>query len=93
MEAALEAGAEDFQADEHGYEVLTDPAQFESVHRAIESRGISCESAAVTAIADRTVPLTDTATADAVSRLLDALDDHDDVQQVYSNAEFPPERT
>jgi len=86
MELAVEAGAEDFRADEHGYEVLTDPAHFEAVHRAIEARGITCESAAVTALPDLTVPLPDEATREAVDKLVEALDDHDDVQQVFSNA-------
>jgi len=92
MGIAVEAGAEDFKADEEGYEILTAPADVESVHRAIEGKGIVCEAAEVTALPDLTVPLTDEATIRAVSRLLESLEDHDDVQQVYSNAEFPADR-
>jgi YebC/PmpR family DNA-binding regulatory protein len=88
MEVALEAGAEDFKTEEEGYEILTAPADFESVHKAIEAKGIACESAEVTAIADLTVPLQDASSRGTVARLLEALDDHDDVQQVYSNAEL-----
>ena len=91
LETVLRAGAEDLRTDEHGYEVLTDPARFEAVHQAIEAQGIACESAEVTAIPDLTVPLQDAATRDAVAGLLEALDDHDDVQQVHSNAAFPPD--
>lgn len=91
MELALEAGADDFRADEQGYEILTTPADFEAVHQAIDARGIRCEVAEVTALADLTVPLRDETTIRAVSRLLEALEDQDDVQQVYSNAEFPAE--
>ncbi|SRR5213594_325380 len=84
MEAALEAGAEDFKAEPEGYEILTDPAGFEAVHKAIEAKGIKPEAAAVTYLPTMTVPGTD-----AVSRLLELLEDHDDVKEVYSNAEFP----
>lgn len=91
MEIALEAGAEDFKVDEGGYEVLTEPGAFEAVHKAIEEKGISCEVAQVTSLPELTVKLEDAKTAAAVRRLLEALDDHDDVQSVYSNAEFPEE--
>src|SRR5882757_5931277 len=47
MEAALEAGAEDFKAEPEGYEILTDPAHFEAVHRQLEAKGVKCVSADV----------------------------------------------
>jgi YebC/PmpR family DNA-binding regulatory protein len=84
MEVALEAGAEDFKAEPEGYEILTDPASFEAVHKAIEAKGIKPEAASVTYLPTMTAPGTD-----AVSRLLELLEDHDDVKEVYSNAEFP----
>lgn len=84
MEAALEAGAEDFKAEPEGYEILTDPATFEAVHKAIEARGIKPAAAAVTYLPTITAPGTD-----AVGKLLELLEDHDDVKEVYSNAEFP----
>ncbi len=88
MEVALEAGAEDFKADPNGYEILTEPGQFEAVHKQIEAKGIKPAVAEVTALASVTVPLDETAAA-AVNKLLDALEDHDDVKEVNSNAEFP----
>lgn len=91
MEVALEAGAEDFRSEEQGYEILTKPADFEAVHKAIEGKGIRCEAAEITAVPDLTVPLSATSEINVVSRLLESLEDHEDVQQVYSNAEFPPE--
>jgi len=91
MEVALEAGADDFKTEDQGYEILTAPADFESVHKAIEAKGVPCEAAEVTAVADLTVPMKDQAVINAVSRLLEALEDQDDVQQVFSNAEFPSE--
>ena len=89
MELALEAGAEDFKAEAEGYEILTDPANFEKVHGQLEARGIKCEVAGVTELPSVTVPLPDPQTASAVTRLIEALEEHDDVKEVYSNAELP----
>ena len=88
MEIALEAGAEDFRADEQGYEIITEPAKFEAVHKALEQRGIKCEVAEVTELPITTVPLQDPEAIAAVNRLIEALEEHDDVKEVYSNAEF-----
>jgi YebC/PmpR family DNA-binding regulatory protein len=89
MEVALEAGAEDFKAEPEGFEILTDPAHFEAVHKAIEARQIKPAAAAITHLPTLTVPLTDPAAVAAVTRLLEQLEEHDDVKEVYSNAEFP----
>jgi YebC/PmpR family DNA-binding regulatory protein len=89
MEVALEAGAEDFKAEPQGYEIITEPAQFEAVHKQIEAKGIKPAAAEVTALPSVTVPLQEPAAVAAVSRLVDALEDHDDVKEVYSNADFP----
>ncbi len=89
MELVLEAGAEDFRTDEEGFEVLTDPSRFEAVHKAIESKGIKAASAEVTWLPSLTVPLTDPKAVEETSRLIDLLEEHDDVKDVYSNAEFP----
>ena len=88
MEIALEAGAEDFKADDDGFEILTDPAHFEPVHRALEQKGLKCDVAEVTSLPTVMVPLNDAGATAAVSKLIDALEDHDDVKEVYSNAEF-----
>lgn len=88
MEVALEAGAEDFKAEPEGFEILTEPASFEAVHKAIEAKGFKCASASVTHIPTLTVPLTDADASAAVSKLIESLEDHDDVKEVYSNAEF-----
>lgn len=89
MELALDAGAEDFKAEPEGYEILTDPARFETVHKQLEARGIKCIVAEVTSLPTLTVPLSDAAAVAAVNRLMDALEDHDDVKDIYSNAAFP----
>lgn len=90
MEVALEAGAEDFKAEAEGYEILTEPAAFEAVHKQVEGKGIKCAAAQVTWLPDMPVVL-DKAAAAPVSRLIEALEEHDDVKEVYSNAEFPDE--
>lgn len=91
LAAALEAGAEDLKTDKTDvYEVWTSPEAFLKVREALEARGISMESAEITRIPKTTVPL-DAKSAPAVLRLVDALDDHDDVQNVYANFEVDEE--
>ena len=92
MELALEAGAEDFKADEHGYEILTEPGNFEAVHKQIEAKGINATAAEITSLPTITVPLAEAAAIGAVNKLIEALEEHDDVKEVYSNAEFPGKR-
>jgi YebC/PmpR family DNA-binding regulatory protein len=89
MELALDAGAEDFTADPEGYEIITEPANFEAVHKALEARNLKPAMAGVTAIPMVTVPLQGEQTTAAVNRLIDTLEDHEDVKEVYSNAEYP----
>jgi YebC/PmpR family DNA-binding regulatory protein len=91
MEVALEAGAEDFKAEPQGYEIITDPGHFEAVHKQIEAKGLKPAVAEVTALPTLSVPLQDERSIAEVNRLIDALEDHDDVKEVYSNAEFPDE--
>jgi YebC/PmpR family DNA-binding regulatory protein len=89
MEVALDAGAEDFKAEPQGYEIITDPAHFEAVHRQIEAKGIKADAAGVTELPTVTVPLANDQAVAVVNKLIDALEDHDDVKEVYSNAEQP----
>ena len=89
MELALEAGAEDFKADANGYEIVTEPSSFESVHKQVEARGIKAVAAEVTSLPTVTVPLNGEPAVAAVNKLIDALEEDDDVKEVYSNAEFP----
>jgi YebC/PmpR family DNA-binding regulatory protein len=86
MEVALEAGADDVITDDEGaIEVLTDPAAFEAVKNALEAAGLAPELAEVTMRAENTIDLTGD---DAVKmqKLLDVLEDLDDVQDVFHNA-------
>jgi YebC/PmpR family DNA-binding regulatory protein len=84
MELAVEAGAEDFRAEPEGFEILTEPAHFETVLKAIESKNIKPAAAEVTSLPTLTVPVAEPA---AVQKLIDLLEEHDDVKEVYSNAE------
>ena len=89
MEVALDAGAEDFKAEPQGYEILTAPAQFEAVHKQIEAKGVKCDAAEITSLPAVTVPLHGEPAIAVVNRLIDALEEHDDVKEVHSNVEFP----
>jgi len=89
MELALEAGAEDFKAEPQGFEILTEPANFEVVHKQIEAKNIKCEAAEITSLPAIMVPLSGEPTIAAVNRLIEALEEHDDVKEVHSNADFP----
>ena len=88
MELVLEAGAEDFKAEPLGYEILTAPGNFEAVHKQIEAKGIKCEVAEITSL-PTTMTLLTNETSVAVNKLIEALEEHDDVKEVFSNAEFP----
>jgi transcriptional/translational regulatory protein YebC/TACO1 len=88
MEAALEAGAEDvITDDEGGIEVLCGPGEFSAVRSALERAGLKPAVAEVTMRAQTCTALAG-AEAQAMQKLLDALENLDDVQQVYTNAEF-----
>jgi YebC/PmpR family DNA-binding regulatory protein len=89
MELALDAGAQDFKAEPEGYEILTHPAHFEAVHRQIEAKGIKPEAAGVAWLPTQTVPVGAGHAAAAVSRLIEALEEHDDVKEVHANADLP----
>ena len=84
MEIAMDAGAEDFSADEDAFEITADPADFNAIEQALADKGIETASAEITQVPDTTVALND-ADAEKLQKLLDALDEDDDVQNVYDN--------
>lgn len=90
MEIALEAGAEDVAQSDGAWEVTCETGDFMNVRQAIEAAGIKPDSAEITMIPLNTVAC-DAELAGKVMRLLDELEDHDDVQKVYSNADIPDE--
>jgi YebC/PmpR family DNA-binding regulatory protein len=85
LELALEAGADDMETDaEDTYEVRTSPARLESVRQALAAAGVPIREAEITKVAASTVAV-DESHASQLLRLLDALEEHDDVQKVFSN--------
>lgn len=88
MEAALEAGAQDIEFDEGSAEVLTEPADYAAVYEALVAAGFTPDESEVTMRAENLSPVS-AEDADKVMRLIDMLEELDDVQSVVSNAEFP----
>jgi len=90
MTLALDAGAEDFKSDDKNYEIFTSPQDFEKVKKAIDDKGIKCQDAEVTMIPSSTIKVNG-GDAKQVLGLIEALEEHDDVQQVYANFDIPDE--
>ena len=84
MNIVLEAGAEDLRDDGETWEILTEPSAFEAVHEAVKKAGIMPESASVAMIPQNYIKL-EGSQANTMIRLMEALEDQDDVQNVYSN--------
>jgi len=92
MERALEVGAEDFQEEDDGYLILADPKDFAAVKEGLEAgEGIVLERSEITMIPKNTVTL-DSEKASRVLALMEELDDHEDVQNVYANFEIPEDQ-
>lgn len=85
MALVLEAGAEDMVQTEGQFEILTDPAAFADVMQALEKAGIATQGGEVAMVPQNYVPVSDKAVAQAVLRFVADLEDHDDVQNVYTN--------
>jgi YebC/PmpR family DNA-binding regulatory protein len=91
MMMALDAGAEDVRPDEDVVEILTDPNEFSKVREALEQQGLTFLSAEVQKIPQNTVAVEDPETIEKIQKMLDLLEESDDVQNVYHNAELPEE--
>jgi len=89
MLAALEAGADDVADGGESWEVTTGPSEMPGVRDALEAAGIGFESADITLLASNTVAIDNESDAKKVLRLVDLLEDHDDVQNVYANFDIP----
>src|SRR5881396_310080 len=91
LELALEAGAEELTTDEDQYVITTSHDQLYAVAEALKNAGVTTDGQKFTFIPDTTVPVADESVARQVLHLCDALEDDDDVQNVYSNLEIPDE--
>lgn len=90
MDIVLEAGAEDMQTSDEDYEVTCDPSSFEAVRSAIEAKGIAMKSAEVTMVPTTTVKVTG-GDVKGVLGLVEALEDYEDIQNVYANFDISDE--
>ena len=90
VDLAIESGAEDYESDGTSIEIYTEPEDFEEVETFFESKGIRFSTAEVTMLPQNTVSVTGKA-AQQVLNLVEALEDLDDVQQVYANFDIPDE--
>ena len=91
MMTALDAGAEDVNVEEDVYEILTAPNDFSAVREKLEQQGITFLSAEVQKIPQNTVAVTDPDTILKIQKMLDLLEENDDVQNVFHNADLPEE--
>jgi len=89
MEAAIEAGAEDVVTEEESYQVLSSPDDFAAVCEALQQRGVQFAEAQITMIPKNVVEVTDEKTARSLLKLLENLEDNDDVQKVHANFDIP----
>ena len=90
MEIVLEAGADDVNSEGDTYEVLTPPAALEAVKEALAAKKVPVQSAEATRVASQVVPVTEK-DAGQLLRLVDTLEEHDDVQKVFANFSLPDE--
>jgi len=91
MMATMDAGAEDIRVDDDTIEVYCDPGDIQQVRDALTQAGIDFTSAEMTRIPRTTVRIEETKEAARILRLMDALEDNDDVQQAYANFDIPDE--
>ena len=91
MELALGAGAEDMQNTGEVYEITCDPSGYEQLKKALEEKGIPIQSAEISMVPTTMVPITTPEAARKVINLMEAFDDHDDVQNAYANFDIPEE--
>jgi YebC/PmpR family DNA-binding regulatory protein len=91
MDLALEAGAEDLKAEGEQFEIVTEPNDFNAVSDAITKAGIDMDESEITMIPDLMIEVTELAQAHSIMRFVDALEELDDVQDVYTNFDISDE--
>jgi YebC/PmpR family DNA-binding regulatory protein len=90
MSIALDSGAEDFKSDDKNYEITTSVQDFEKVKQTIQEKGIKWQDAELTMVPSSTVKVSGNDARNLLA-MIEALEDHDDVQQVYANFDIPDE--
>jgi len=91
MEIALAAGADDMQTTGRVYEITCEPSAYEKLKETLKEKDIATEVAEISMVPQSTVPVNDAAAAKKIISLMEAIEDHDDVQNVYANFDIPDE--
>lgn len=91
MDLALEAGAEDIVEEDDSFQILTEPEDFSEVVDKLEKNGVALSEATVAMVPKNTVEVAEEKTARSLLKLLENLEDHDDVQKVHANFDIPEE--
>jgi YebC/PmpR family DNA-binding regulatory protein len=91
LEIALAAGADDMQNTGELFEITCDPAAYEQLKNTLKEKGIAVEASEISMVPQNTVPISDTSTAKKIISLMEAFEDHDDVQNTYANFDIPDE--
>jgi YebC/PmpR family DNA-binding regulatory protein len=91
LEVALEVGVDDLQPDGDTFVLLSAPTAFADVQRGLGDRGIELRAASLAYVPSQRVAVSDVDVANRLLKLIDAFDDHEDVQEVFSNEDFPDE--
>ncbi len=91
MDLALEAGADDVVEEDGTFQILTEPDDFSQVVDTLEKNNVTCAEASISMVPKNTVDVTEEKAAKALLKLLENLEDHDDVQKVHANFDIPDE--
>lgn len=91
MDIALEAGAEDVVEEEDAFQILTEPEDFSQVVDELEKKEVKCTEATISMIPKNVVEVSEEKPAKSLLKLLENLEDHDDVQKVHANFDIPDE--
>ena len=91
LEIALSAGADDMQAVGEVFEITCEPGAYEELKQTLQDKEITTEVAEISMVPQNTIDISDEYTAKRIISLMEAFDDHDDVQNAYANFDIPEE--
>jgi YebC/PmpR family DNA-binding regulatory protein len=91
MEIVLAAGAEDMKNTGELFEITCEPTSYEQLKNALKEKGVAIETSDISMVPQNTVPINDAATAKKIISLMEAFDDHEDIQNAYANFDIPDE--
>lgn len=91
MEIAMAGGADDMQNSDELFEITCDAANYEQLKNTLQEKGIAMETAEISMVPQNTIPINDEATAKRIISLMEAFEDHEDIQNAYANFDIPAE--